>query len=74
MSSTEDKYNKLIRAIGANLKKARKSKDLSQADMTEFGFELRYYQRLESGTHSLNLFTLQRLAIIFDCDVSDFLK
>ncbi|MBL7672354.1 MAG: helix-turn-helix transcriptional regulator [Bdellovibrionaceae bacterium] len=49
----------------------RKSRNLSQADMTSHGFELRNYQRLESGRHSPSLFTLHRLAVIFDCEVKD---
>ncbi|MGE0633216.1 MAG: helix-turn-helix domain-containing protein [Pseudobdellovibrionaceae bacterium] len=71
MSSIEAKYNKLLRTIGANLKRMRKSRNLSQADMTGHGFELRNYQRLESGRHSPSLFTLHRLATIFDCEVKD---
>lgn len=74
MSSVEVKYNKLLKTIGANLKKARKARELSQSEMTSFGFELRNYQRLESGKHSPSLFTLHRLALIFHCEVTDFFE
>lgn len=72
MSSTEAKYNKMLKSVSANLKKIRNSKKLSQSDMTKFGFELRNYQRIESGSHSPSLFTLHRLAIALDCEIKDF--
>lgn len=71
MSSTEVKYNKLLRNIGENLKRCRKSRNFSQSDMTKYGFDLRNYQRLESGRHSPSLFTLHRLSLILQCDIKD---
>lgn len=72
VGSTETKYKKLLITVGKNLKDLRRSRNLSQNDMTEFGFELRNYQRLESGRHSPSLYTLHRLSVIFKCEVKDF--
>lgn len=72
MGSTEVKYIKLLVVVGKNLKAIRKSRNLSQNDMTEFGFELRNYQRLESGRHSPSLYTLHRLATVLKCEIQDF--
>ncbi|OYZ24219.1 MAG: hypothetical protein B7Y39_01995 [Bdellovibrio sp. 28-41-41] len=72
MQSDENKYKKILLGLGANLKKCRKSRKLSQTDMTEYGFELRNYQRIESGRHSPSLYTLHRLAIVFRCEIKDF--
>ncbi len=74
MPSTEIKYDKILVKIGANIKKIRAQRNLSQSDMIKHGFELRNYQRLESGKHSPSLFTLHRLALVFDCDITDLLK
>lgn len=74
MPSTEIKYDKILVKIGANIKKTRAQRNLSQSDMIKHGFELRNYQRLESGKHSPSLFTLHRLALVFDCDITDLLK
>jgi transcriptional regulator with XRE-family HTH domain len=71
VSSVENKYKKVLGQLGANLKKIRKSRNLSQTDMVEHGFELRNYQRIESGRHSPSLFTLHRLALVFDCELKD---
>ncbi len=49
-------------------------KGLSQTDMVDYGFETRNYQRIESGNHSPSLFTLHRLALVFQCEITDFFK
>lgn len=72
MSSIEAKYNKLLTKVAVNLKRIRKSRKLSQARMESFGFDLRNYQRLESGHHSPSLYTLYKLSIAFKVDVADF--
>jgi transcriptional regulator with XRE-family HTH domain len=72
MSSTEVKYNKLLTKVAANLKRIRKHRKLSQAKMETLGFDLRNYQRLESGHHSPSLYTLHKLSIAFKVDVAEF--
>jgi transcriptional regulator with XRE-family HTH domain len=42
--------------------------------MEDFGFEIRNYQRLESGRHSPSLYTLHKLARAFDVDLEEFFK
>ena len=74
VGSVENKYQQLLETIAANIKKARKSKGLSQRDMELYGFDLRNYQRLEAGDHSPSLYTLHKLSLIFKVDVSDLTK
>lgn len=71
-NNLDDHYWKLIRRIAKNIKSLRESKKLSQEDMFSFGFERRWYQRIESGTYSVSLPTLDRLARAFKVDVSTF--
>lgn len=74
VASLENKYDKLLEKIASNIKRIRKSKKLSQSDMTGFGFDLRNYQRLEAGTHSPSLYTLYKLSISFKVDVTEFFR
>lgn len=74
MPSIEAKYERLLQVIGENIKSYRKKSGLSQSDMTEHGFELRNYQRIESGAHSPSLFTLHKLAEVFNCNLEDLFK
>ena len=74
MASTEAKYNKLLTKVAANLKRIRNDKELSQANMEKLGFDLRNYQRLESGHHSPSLYTLHKLSIAFKVDVAEFFE
>jgi len=74
VKSTEAKFKKVLSIVGANLKRIRKSRTLSQSDMQDYGFELRNYQRLESGKHSPSLYTLHRLAIVFRCNIKEFFE
>lgn len=70
----EKQYNKLLKRISQNIKKLRAKSGYTQEDMVSFGFEYRFYQRIESGKHSMSLHTLLRLAIIFKVDVVDLMK
>jgi transcriptional regulator with XRE-family HTH domain len=74
VASLETKYEKLLGKIAFNIKRIRKSKKLSQNDMTAFGFDLRNYQRLEAGSHSPSLYTLHKLAVSFKVEIAEFLK
>jgi transcriptional regulator with XRE-family HTH domain len=64
----------LVKKISLNIKSVRKKKGLTQKDMAEFGFGPRWYQRLESGKHIPTLPTLDKLAVAFKVDISDFFK
>lgn len=74
MSSTESNYERLLGMISSNIKFKRKERGLTQNDMVDYGFELRNYQRIESGSHSPSLFTLHRLAQIFNCAIDELVK
>lgn len=73
MRQTEKNYQKLLSAFGENVKNARESKDLRQADMIEYGFSERYMQKIESGKYSPNLYTAHRLAEALGVSVSKLL-
>jgi transcriptional regulator with XRE-family HTH domain len=72
VASIETKYNKLLAKIAKNIKKIRETKGLLQREMEDHGFDLRNYQRLESGEHSPSLYTLHKLSAAFKVDITDF--
>ena len=73
MRNTEKTYKKLLVKISQNLKKARKNKKLRQAEMIEYGFSERFVQKIESGKHSPNLYTIHRFAEAYDVQIVDLL-
>jgi transcriptional regulator with XRE-family HTH domain len=62
------------RAIDEAGRKARAglrlAKILRQEDMCQFGFEYKYYQRIEYGQKNLSLKTLKKLAKAFRIPIS----
>lgn len=70
----EKTYDSLIEDVARNIQKHRKKSKITQEGMAEHGFNYRHYQRIESGTYSMNLYTLYRLSIIFKTDVPAFFK
>lgn len=68
----DEHYWKLMRRVALNILRIREEKNLTQEDMVELGFERRWYQRIESGTYSVSLPTLDRLARAFKVDVEIF--
>ena len=74
MASMEKSYEKLLVTIAKNLKRVRKERGLSQPKMAKLGFDVRNYQRLESGEHSASLFTLHKLAQTFKVEMEEFFK
>lgn len=69
--SLEELYKKKIKKIASNIKNTRNAKGYTQAQMEKFGFDLRNYQRLESGEHSPSLFTLFKLSKAFNIELSE---
>ena len=69
--SLEELYKKKIKKVASNIKKARTDNGYTQAQMESFGFDLRNYQRLESGEHSPSLFTLFKLSKAFNVELSE---
>ena len=68
------KYENLLKRVSENIKKARKKRGLTQEGMTEFGFNYRHYQKIESGKYSMNLYTLHRLAQHFEVSIETFFQ
>ncbi len=69
-----DSYKRLLKRMAHNIQEIRSKKGLTQEDMTALGFERRWFQRIESGSHSVSLPTLDRLAKALKVDVSVFFK
>ena len=72
--SQDQSYDKLLRKIAGNIKKYREKNNLTQENMAEYGFSYKHYQSLESGSYSMNLRTLHRLAITLKVNVKNFLN
>ena len=70
----DQSYDLLLNKIAENIKKARKRKGLTQENMMDHGFNYRHYQKIESGSYSMNLYTLHRLSNIFNVSIRNLLK
>lgn len=70
----EKEFGRILQRVAFNTRNLRKMQNLTQEDMTEHGFELRHYQRIESGKYSMSLHSIVRLASVFNVDVSEFFK
>ena len=70
----DERYWRLLRRVAGNIRRIREGKGLTQEDMTSLGFERRWYQRIESGTYSVSLPTLDLLSRALKVDVSEFFK
>ncbi len=70
----DQSYDLLLKKIAENIKKARKRRGLTQENMMDYGFNYRHYQKIESGSYSMNLYTLHRLSNIFDVSIRNLLK
>ena len=54
-----------MRLVGKRVRELRLAKGLRQEDMCQFGFEYKYYQRIEYGQKNLSLKTLNKLSKAF---------
>lgn len=70
----DEKTWKLIRRISRNIRRLRTERGLTQEDMEQFGFGVRWYQRFESGKHVLSIPTLDRLARAFKVDIVELFE
>ncbi|MBI4403124.1 MAG: helix-turn-helix transcriptional regulator [Deltaproteobacteria bacterium] len=70
----EKDYEKLIKRIALNIKHIREKRSLTQEGMGQFGFNYRFYQRVESGKYSFNLYTLHRLSKVFRVRITEFFR
>ncbi|NBT59737.1 XRE family transcriptional regulator [bacterium] len=72
--SIESEYNKLLQRVATNVRRLRKECGLTQEEMSrKGGFNYRFYQKLESGKYSPNLYTLFRIAKTQGVKISDLL-
>lgn len=62
-----------MRLVGKRVRELRLAKGLRQEDMCQFGFEYKYYQRIEYGQKNLSLKTLNRLSRAFQIPLSRLL-
>jgi transcriptional regulator with XRE-family HTH domain len=69
------RYLKLIGRIAGNLERLRKQRGWTLEETAErLKSDIRWYQRLESGKHSMSLESLDRLAQCFRVDVREFFR
>jgi len=54
-----------MRLVGKRVRDLRLAKGLRQEDMCRFGFEYKYYQRIDCGQKNLPLKTLNKLSKAF---------
>ena len=71
---SEKNYERTISRISANVKRLRKKKMLSQGMIADMGFDLRHLQRIESGSASPTVYTIQKLADLLGVDISELFK
>ena len=64
----------LMKLVGKRVRLLRLERNLTQEDMSRFGFEYRYFQRIEYGEKNLSLKTLNKLAKAFRVPVADLLR
>ena len=70
----ENSYDSLIKKVAQNIQNHRKKSQITQEGMEEHGFNYKHYQKIESGKHSMSLYTLYRLAKVFKTDINSLLK
>jgi len=61
----------LMRQVGKRISQLRQNRGLKQEDMCRFGFDYKYYQRMEYGQKNLTLKTINRLAEAFGVEIVD---
>ena len=69
---SDKNYDDFLKKLAKRIKELRVERGYTQEDMTQFGFNYRHYQELESGTHSPSLSTLFRLAKTFKLNLEEF--
>ena len=60
--------------VGKRVRELRIAKGLKQEDMCQFGFDYKYYQRIEYGEKNLTLKTLNKLAKGLGVSVSELFR
>jgi transcriptional regulator with XRE-family HTH domain len=65
---------RLLKAVAKRIRQLRVERGLKQEEMCRFGFDYKYYQRIEYGQKNLSLKTLNRLAKAFGVPVAKILE
>ena len=68
---TDERLNRLV---AKRVQELRTAKGLTQEDMQDFGFNYRYYQRIEAGEKNLSLKLINRLAKAFGVEPAELLR
>jgi transcriptional regulator with XRE-family HTH domain len=65
---------RLLKLVGKRIRQLRVERGLTQEQMTRFGLDYKYYQRIEYGQKNLSLRTLYKIAKAFDISISELLN
>lgn len=63
-----------MKNLGLNVKSLREKHNFTQDKMMDFGFNYRYFQKIEAGEVNATLDTLVKLAKALKCKISDLLN
>lgn len=72
--ASEKNYQRTLSRISINVKRIRKKQMLSQSMIADMGFDLRHLQRIESGSASPTVYTVQKLADLLEVDISELFR
>lgn len=60
--------------LGAAIRRLREAQGFTQEEMRSFGFNYRYFQKIEAGFVNPTLGTLLKLSKALKCPMSDLVK
>ena len=66
------KESEFVKRLGKKIKSLRLKRKMTQDDVSEFGIDVKQYQRIERGLVNPKAFTLYKLSKAFKCSVEDF--
>ncbi|MBL6992092.1 MAG: helix-turn-helix transcriptional regulator [Bacteriovoracaceae bacterium] len=64
-------FEEYLKEVGKNIKSIRQRLNLRQKEISKWGYSLRHYQDIESGSSNLTLKTLWNLALAFEVEVQE---
>jgi len=65
---------RLMELLGKRVRQLRIERRLKQEEMCRFGFDYKYYQRIEYGEKNLTLKSLNKLAKAFGVPMSELFR
>ena len=65
---------RLLRLLGNKVQRLRRERGWTQEGMSRFGFEIKYYQRIEYGERNLSVKSLNKLAKAFGVTVAELFR